>query len=368
MLRQIFSLLTIFLLAALSVYSISFVLPSLSTIYGKGIYFTVPLSWIGGAIGGVALSILADRWSRRFSLLISILLFTLPLLLNSVIRDLSLFYVLWFLIGFGVNGENGLSYVYAAELSPPKYRGLVGSIMQGLYFVGGLLGLIWASVFKLNLYFLSLGVVSLISLALWPLIPESTRRSRSNPSAHGLFKITFLGAIFSVGSFLFVVPLVSLSFTLLSLLNLNAFLLLSIALLVGMVGFTLAGRISDIWGRKRTTYMFIGVSLVFSVVMLLSGEPLLVEISLVALMVGSSFFAYFGIWMSEIFPPEIRATGTNTVFFLGRLIGGGFGVSLVLLMPFGLKDDLGISLVISSILVLIAVLGLPETVSQGRKG
>ncbi|BCS93072.1 MFS transporter [Metallosphaera javensis (ex Sakai et al. 2022)] len=365
MLKAIISLLLIFLLAALSVYSISFVLPSLSSIYGQGVYFTVPLSWIGGSIGGVALSILADRWSRKFSLLVSIALFTFPLLLNVLVRNLSLLYAIWFLIGFGVNGENGISYAYAAELSPPRYRGFVGSIMQGLYFMGGLLGLIWAFLFtNLDTYFLTLGLASLLSFVLWFLIPESKWKSRSSTGRINVLRIVILGSLFAIGSFLFVVPLVSLSFTLLSSLKLNAFLVLSIALLVGMIAFTLAGRISDRIGRKRTTFLFIGISILFSLAILLTLNSTLLSISLIMLMVGSSFFAYFGIWMSEIFPPEIRATGTNVVFFLGRLVGGGFGVSLVLLMPFGLKDDLGISLLVSSILVLGSVLGLPETVKK----
>ncbi|BBL46879.1 MFS transporter [Metallosphaera sedula] len=365
MLKAIISLLLIFLLAALSVFSISFVLPSLSSIYGEGVYFTVPLSWIGGSIGGVALSVLADRWSRRLSLLVSIVLFAIPLLLNAFVKSLFLLYVLWFLIGFGVNGENGISYAYAAELSSPRYRGFVGSIMQGLYFIGGLLGLIWAFLFRnLEIYFFSLGVVSLVSFILWFLIPESTRRGHSTSGKVSIFKVVILGSIFAVGSFLFVVPLVSLSFTLLSSLRLDAFLILSIALVVGMISFTFAGRISDKIGRKRTTFLFIAISVLFSLLMLLTANSLLLSISLVMLMIGSSFFAYFGVWMSEVFPPEMRATGTNLVFFLGRLVGGGFGVSIVLLMPFGLKDDLGIALLASSLLVLGSVVGLPETVKR----
>ncbi|MEM3225692.1 MAG: MFS transporter [Saccharolobus sp.] len=363
MLRSLVALLILFLLSALSVYSISFVLPTLAKIYGQGVYFTVPMSWIGGAIGGVLLSILADKWSRRISLLISIFLFTIPLLINFLIKNLSLLYLAWFIIGFGVNGENGLSYAYAAELSPQGYRGFVGSIMQGLYFIGALMGLIWSFLFRnIETYFLSLGLLSSLSFVLWFLIPESKwRTKRSNVK---VAKTVILGSIFAIGSFLFIVPLVSLSFSVLSILKVNSFLILSIALILGMISFTLAGRISDILGRKKTTFIFIAISIIFSIIMLLTFNYLIIAITIPALMIGSSFFAYFGVWMSEVFPPEARATLTNLVFFLGRLIGGGFGVSLVLLMPFGLKDDLSVALIISSILVLLSVLGLPETISK----
>ncbi|AEB95437.1 MFS transporter [Metallosphaera cuprina] len=370
MLKSIVSLLLIFLLAALSVYSISFVLPTLASLYGRSVYFTVPMSWIGGAIGGVLLSMLADRWSRRMSLLISIFLFTIPLIMNIAIRELPLLYLIWFIIGFGVNGENGLSYAYAAELAPPRYRGLVGSLMQGLYFIGGLIGLIWAILFKnVNAYFLSLGLISCLSFALWFLIPESRWRNRSyrGSTSRDLIRTVILGSIFAVGSFLFIVPLVSLSFTVLSMLKVDSFLILSIALILGMISFTLAGRVSDSLGRKKTTFVFVAISIVFSIVMLVSLNSILIALTIIALMIGSSFFAYFGVWMSEVFPPETRATWTNAVFFLGRLVGGGFGVSLVLLMPFGLKDDLGAALLISSLLVLISVIGLPETVKINKR-
>ncbi|QKQ99123.1 MFS transporter [Metallosphaera tengchongensis] len=369
MIRATVSLLLIFLISALAVYSISFVLPALAQIYGDGIYLTIPASWIGGAIGGLLLSILADKWSRKLSLLISIFLFTVPLFLNVFTRNLFLFYFLWFLIGFGVNGENGLSYVYAAEISPPSYRGFVGSIMQGLYFIGGLLGLLWADIFRsIETYFLTLGLLSLVSYLLWFSIPESKVRSRGSFSSlrsKNLTKVLVLGSVFAVGSFLFVVPLVSLSFTLFSFFRLPAFSLLSLALLLGLIGFSLAGRLSDRWGRKRTTFIFIVISLVSSVMMLLQVPTSLIGVLVTLLMVGSSFFAYFGVWMSEVFPPEVRATGTNIVFFLGRLIGGGFGVSIILLMPFGLKEDLGVGLLTSTLLVLGSVLLLPETVRRG---
>lgn len=68
--------------------------------------------------------------------------------------------------------------------------------------------------------------------------------------------------------------------------------------------------------------------------------------------------------MSEVYPVNFKATGTNITLFLGRLIGGGFGVTLVLLMPFGLGRDLAISTIISSFLVLVSATQIPETVKR----
>ncbi|EZQ11729.1 MULTISPECIES: hypothetical protein [Acidianus] len=70
---------------------------------------------------------------------------------------------MWFLIGFGVKGDNGLSYVYAVELSLLKSRGLVGSIMQALYDIGALLSVIHNG----RLYFTIISVLALLSIGLW---------------------------------------------------------------------------------------------------------------------------------------------------------------------------------------------------------
>lgn len=355
------ALLTIFLFSALAIYSISFVLPKFISSFGGLASFAIPLSWIGGAIGGLLMGIFGDTKGKRLSLLISILLFVFPILGNVVVDNVVLFYLIWFLIGFGVNAVNGISYVYAAELSPPSIRGLIGSIMQGLYFLGAILGLLISFVTKETIfpYYTIIFVLSAISIPLWFLIPESKWKAKfSFRVSREFVKVTVFGSLFSIGAFLLLVPLVSLSFTLFSSLKLNAYAVILIGFIIGMIGFTIAGSISDRIGRKKASYLFAGIS-VFSSLLFFFG---LVIASFILLMFGSSFFAYFGIWMSEIYPINFKATGTNITLFLGRLLGGGFGVTLVLLLPFGLERDLSLTALISSIIVLLSATQLPETV------
>ncbi|MBP1357309.1 MAG: MFS transporter, partial [Sulfolobus sp.] len=324
-------------------------------------------------IGGVLMGIVGDFWGRRYALLLSILLFSLPIALNVVIQNVYLLYAIWFLIGFGVNGDNGLSYVYAVELSPPESRGLVGSIMQGLYDIGALLGALLSAIHNVRLYFIIISVLALSSLGLWFLIPESRVRTSFKPSKifkGELSKVTILGSIFAIGSFLFLVPLVSLTDNFLKEQDVpNPFIILAVMFIVGFILFTIAGRISDRLGRKRTTIAFTVLGVISSLLFLTFYSVRYVSLLtypvfyvLVLLMVSSSFFAYFGVWMGEIYTMDVRATGTNMTLFLGRLIGGGFGTTIILLLPFGLPKDLGIVLIVSSITVLLSSLGLPETV------
>lgn len=181
-----------------------------------------------------------------------------------------------------------------------------------------------------------------------------------------------LGSIFAIGSFLFLVPLVSLTKTYLQYQDVpNPFIILAIMFVIGFILFTIAGRISDMFGRKKTTFAFTILGVVSSILFLLFYSVKYVTLVnypilyiLILLMVSSSFFAYFGVWMGEVYPMDVRATGTNVTFFLGRLIGGGFGTTIVLLLPFGLAKDLGIALIASSLIVLLSSIGLPETVKK----
>ncbi|AOL16259.1 MFS transporter [Sulfolobus sp. A20] len=364
------SLLIIFLFSALAIYSISFVLPSLIAKYGEAVAFSIALSWIGGGIGGLVMGIFGDIRSKRYALLISIILFALPILANLIEPNIVFFYIIWFLIGFGVNAVNGISYVYVAELAPTKTRGFIGSIMQGFYFLGAILGLLISFVVRGNIfiYFLIISILSLISIPLWIFIPESKWRGNfSFKLPKDLIKVTIFGSLFSIGSFLFLVPLVSLSFTLFSFLGSRLYVVIFSAFILGMIGFMISGRVSDKIGRRLASYIFGIISIISSIILFVGAmlfDSILLIISFIVLMIGSSFFAYFGVWMSEVYPVNFKATGTNITLFLGRLIGGGFGVTLVLLMPFGLGRDLAISTIISSFLVLVSATQIPETVKR----
>jgi len=65
----------------------------------------------------------------------------------------------WFLVGFGVNAENGITYALVAE-NWRSGRGLMGGLVQGIYFVGIVLDAVVSGMIR-N----------------WRLVPYSPRRS-----------------------------------------------------------------------------------------------------------------------------------------------------------------------------------------------
>ncbi|MCI2413850.1 MAG: MFS transporter [Candidatus Aramenus sp.] len=362
-------LMVVFLISAIAIYSITFKLTEVSILTSSTlseVELIISSSWIGGAIGGLVIGLASDRIGKKKALGISITLFSVPLLVNVLVdRVLAIYYVLWFLIGFGVNGDNGVSYVLIAEFSPPSLRATFGSLMQGFYFLGAMIGASLSAFLGFREFLLTISLLSLLSFLPWAKVPESKFRGGKFRPVEVFSRkhkgITVFGSMAVVGAFLFLVPLVSLGYTLFSESGfpraLSSFAV-TVSFLVGFAGFTLAGRIADAIGKRRTTFAFLTVGLV--------GVALLVGVSLLKdfyfllfvyplLMFSSSFFAYFGVWISELYPPQLKGTGTNTAFFLGRLLGGGFGVFLVALLPLPLALSLSVVSLVSLLLVLAGV-------------
>ncbi|BDC19761.1 MFS transporter [Acidianus sp. HS-5] len=337
-----------FLLSAYVMYSISFVLTQLAHYLSTGIpqvVLAITLSWIGGGIGGFIFGRLADVIGRKKALFISFFLFSIPEILVYFVHNLIELYVLWFIIGLGVNAENGISYVIVAELRLTNLRGFLGGIMQGFYALGALLGAITASIVGNFLFvFLIPGIISLLSFAFYPFIPEEKAKYNVRSKLTDIFSqrmiwLTIISSIASLSSFLFIIPAFELMPTILE--NNE---LIAIGDLIATFSFGLSGYISDIKGRKITAVSFGVLAIVSSILFLLD------DILALAIYFSSAFFAFYGVWLSELYPMQVRGAGSNFSLLIGRIIGGGFGTLIVTLLPFPLKVSLGLVLIITGII------------------
>ncbi|AWR96729.1 MFS transporter [Acidianus sulfidivorans JP7] len=364
--NKVFSLFSVFipfLLSAYVMYSITFILQDIARAFSVSISLVViaiTLSWIGGGLGGFIFGIIADKIGRKKALLISIALYSILGTITAFINNLIELYILWFLVGVGVNGENGISYAIVAELRFTNLRGLSGGIMQGLYALGSLLGALTAFFvggIDWRYMFLIAGGISFISFIFWLFIPEEKFRGNikmkiSDIFSKNLIRITIIGSIISLASFLYLIPVFSLMPTTLEDLHVTSYdLIIAIGDIISVFTYSLSGYISDIYGRKKTVIYFSMIAILSSLIFLFLIKITFFPVFLV--FAFSAFFAFFGVWISELYPMQVRATGANFTLLLGRLIGGGFGTLIVSLMPFPLYESLGIDLVITSIVVLI---------------
>ncbi|BCU70110.1 MFS transporter [Stygiolobus caldivivus] len=341
------SVLIPFLLSAYAMYTISFVVPQLAHYLSTSIsnvVFAITLSWIGGGIGGFLFGRLADIIGRKKSLLISFFLFALPEILVYFVHNLLELYILWFVIGLGVNGENGISYVIVAELRLSNLRGFLGGVMQGFYALGALLGAITATLVggDFLLIFLIAGLASLLSFVFYPFIPEERVKYGNKSKLSDIFSsrmivLTVVSSIASLTSFLFIIPAFELMPTIL-----RDDTLVAVGDVIATLSFALSGFISDVKGRKFSAVLFGVLAVVSSFLFLIS------DLFALAVYFSSAFFAFFGVWLSELYPAEVRGTGSNFALLVGRVIGGGFGTFLITLLPFPLKVSLAIALIATS--------------------
>ncbi|BCU66709.1 MFS transporter [Sulfolobales archaeon HS-7] len=339
----------------------------------------VATSWIGGAIGGIVIGRLADRIGRRFSLTLAVVTSGLFLLLAGLVSSILIFFPLLFLVGLGVNGENGVSYALVAEWLKGK-RGFTGGFMQGLYFLGAILSAIsagyltflgtnyWRTVLTL------LGTITIIIGVITYALPESevwreTRNVSNSVKGDSLgnyMGITLAGSAIAIGSLLYLVPTITLLPTLLEKVYFfspaHASELLSISFIIGFVGYLVDGYLADKLGREVPVLIFSAIGLILSLLMLIITPVYIIPL----IFFFSGFFAHFGVWISEFYPPKLRVTANNVVFFLGRLVGGGFGAFIILLLPFGLKGDIVTNLAVSLILVIVGAAYLSKVSARRR--
>jgi len=318
-----------FMLSAYAVFSISLAADQLSAslrVPKALVLVAIPVDFIGGAIGGVAIGYMADRAGRRAALYVAEAVFSVAVALASQLRDLAQLYAAWFFVGFGVNAQNGVSYPVVVELLRSS-RGLVGGIMQGLYFIGFFLdALTFQLVPHWRTYFLVVGLVSLvITVALNSLVAETAARSYRGLGLRAfdrrLALLTAGLSAISVGAFMFTIPLLSVVPSFITSMGLSRSWVEPLSI-VGFIGFIVAGWASDVAGRLKTALAFIAVSLASAaaLVALARGYAGLAALSL--MFFASGYFSFLGVWASETYPAELRATGTNVVFLVARVVGG----------------------------------------------
>jgi benzoate transport len=155
-----------------------------------GLLFSAGL--LGTAVGGFALSPLADIWGRRTAILINLGLMSIGMMLSATAGSVGTLAVLRFCTGLGVGAMGGCVGTLAFEYCPLKTRALgLGLVVIG-YTVGTLLGgyiapplladFSWHGIFVFG------GLCSLLLLALvYFLLPESLDilAARRGPKALG---------------------------------------------------------------------------------------------------------------------------------------------------------------------------------------
>lgn len=325
---------------------------------------------IGWATGGMIFGSLGDRYGRAKMLSITVLLYSIATGLSALSVSFTDFAVYRFLTGLGVGGVFGLAVALVADTVPGHIRPRALGVLQSFSAVGnvaaGFIGLTIAltAIGENDNYWKWLFVIGALPAFLVATIqlrmkePDSWRESRDRAISQGkrsgsyrdLFghatwrKHALLGMILScagviglwgIGVFSsdLVGDIVTHNFTqagatvedinkgkqLWMSLNLLTF---NVGAFAGMLIFT---RVAVSLGRKKAFMMFFAGSLVvtifvFQMIGKLNGRW---DILWMAPLMGFfhlSVFAGFSIYLPELFPTRLRATGVSFCYNVGRYL------------------------------------------------
>jgi MFS family permease len=341
----------------------------------------IAITLLGWGCGGLMGGILADYFGRRRTMIMAILAYSLMTGLSALAWDWLSFAALRFLVGVAIGSEWSTGASITAEVWPDHARGKGAGLMQcGLGIGFFLASLVWLFVGDIGpgawriMYLL--GVLPAL-FALWIRwgIPESQPWQRTNerrtaararqqagaqlgaeeqaltrftladlfaePEIRRLVLLAFLCSLTTTlawwGISTWVPPYVG---SVAANAGLSAQQWASYAGLAynagAILGYAGFGFLADRFGRKPVTMMFFAMALLLTPVLFLwTQDPVLL---LIVAGVNAFFslgqYSWMPVWLPELFPTRVRATGMAFVFnaprfiaFLGPLLAGNMIVS-----------------------------------------
>ncbi len=299
---------------------------------------------LGAAIGGIALGNLGDRIGRTSAMGISILFYSVFAALGTWVRTQEEMLILRFFVGLGVGGmwPNGMALV--AECWPAS-RPLVSGVMSAALNAGILLLSQTARIWPITpdswrWLFLLAGIPAVLGIVVLAILPESpawlaSRRAakRPPPPVRELFRPELL-RITLVAILLASIPLVgawSASKWMIPWADHVAGTANSTYkaatqgwwALGATIGSFTGAQLASLIGR-RFSYLFISLcSTLLTLAMFQLTAPLEPAFHPVVFaqgLVATLFFGWLAVFLPEMFPTRVRATGSGLAFNSGRFI------------------------------------------------
>ncbi|HEY0295298.1 MAG TPA: MFS transporter [Bordetella sp.] len=156
-----------------------------------GIVFSI--THLGAALGALTIGSLGDRWGRKSTLLIALLILGVFSIATAWADSLTSLTVLRFLAGIGIGGATPCFLSMVSDYAPLRRRGTLVAVAWSFFPLGGMLGGLlnsamlarwgWQSVFLVGG-----GIPICIALVLFVLVPETVQHLAAKGAAPSLIR------------------------------------------------------------------------------------------------------------------------------------------------------------------------------------
>ncbi|MBP2031347.1 MFS family permease [Clostridium algifaecis] len=301
---------------------------------------------LGMLLGGVVFGVLADKKGRVHVFTYTILIFAVATGLIAFSTNIYMLYALRFIAGIGAGGEYAIGMSLVAEAFPKEKHGRMTSYVG----IGGQVGSIVAAIaaaiifpiFGWRVLFL-IGIIPVIlafvvrrhldESPVWLASKNKHKGEENKVSLKELFStpkttvttisLIIMATVQIAGYFGLMNWLPSILQKRLGL-SVTGSSLWMISTIVGMsLGMLLFGRIMDKFGAKVSYAIFLACSAASVFLYIYASNS--IEMLIGGIIVGffaNGMFSGYGALISNLYPTEIRSTANNTIFNIGRAVGG----------------------------------------------
>jgi metabolite-proton symporter len=311
-------------------------------------------------IGGYIFGFIADKYGRKTSMLISVLMMCAGSLAIALLPTYAtigtaapvLLLIARMVQGLSVGGEYGTSATYMSEVALPGHRGFFGSFQYVTLIGGQLLASLVVLIVQQTIsdadlrswgwripFFIG-AVCALIALFLRASLTETssanTRACKEAGSLSEIFRnhtrafLTVLGYT-AGGSLIFYTFTTYMQKYLVNTAHMNdrtANVVMTAVLFTYMIMQPPFGALADRWGRKTSMLLFGGLAMLCTVPLMYAigsvTSPYMAYFLIIAALAVVSFYTSIsGLVKSEMFPPEVRALGVGLSYAIANAIFGG---------------------------------------------
>ncbi|NGY57419.1 MFS transporter [Lentzea sp. NEAU-D13] len=344
---------------------------------------TLLMSAIGGAVAGI----MADRFGRSKTLIITVAAYAFFTVLCGFATNYETLLIFRALQGLGFGGEWAAGAILVAEYCKPKYRGRTVAFIQSAWAVG------WGLAVLINTLVASFadpawswrimfwtGALPAILIFYVRRNVDDAPETKAQPKERGTFPKIFQGPILKTTLFAALLatgvqggyytlaqwlPLFLQTGRGLTIIGTGGYLAFLIS--GAWIGYVCGGYLTDYLGRKKTFTLFAIASalLIVAYTQIPNGANTLVMF--LGFPLGfcmSAIFSGFGSYLSELYPTQLRGTGQGFTYNLGRAFGAVFpGVVGFMADRMGIGGAMLFGAAAYGIAV-VALIWLPETVNK----